>query len=628
MMIEEQSNAAPSPDLTPEAPGETVRLDNGLPWVPLDDGAGVDPRHIVHGDPIPCRRYADQPYIVKTGDGAWLCCLTTGRGEEGQPGQHIVTMRSFDRGRSWEDMVQVEPPDGPQASYAVMHKVPSGRVYIFYNHNTDRITEFRQSAEPFVCRRCDSLGHFVFKYSDDHGRSWSPRRYEIPIRRTSIDEANAFGGDTLMFWNVGKPFEHDGALLVPLHKVTGMGTRRSEGFFLRSPNALTEPDVGQLDWETLPEGDTGLKAPEGPISEEQSVAILSDGTLFCTYRTVMGYAACAVSRDGARTWTSPDVLRYADGRPVKNPRAANFIWGCRNGRYLYWFHNHSGRDFRDRNPVWIAMAEECRDAEGLTLRFSQPEILLYDDDPMVRMSYPDLVEEEGGLYVTETQKNEARVHRIPSRITDVLFRQFEICEICEHGLRLQLTAPVPASVPAPRLPLFSVRDRRRSDYGELSLRQGVSLEIAFAMPEQPGNPHAILVDNRTPDGRGLAVARRDESLTLILNDGRGEAVWHTEPGVLHAGDDNHVTVLVDAGPRVILFVVNGQLLDGGTYRQFGWGVFNPHLRGVDGGDDLHIGSEDHPVEMFRLYNRSLRVSEAIGNWRFWRQSRTVDRHKG
>ena len=36
------------------------------------------------------------------------------------------------------------------------------------------------------------------------------------------------------------------------------------------------------------------------------------------------------------------------------------------------------------------------------------EIALYDDDPFIRMSYPDLIEEDGELYLFETQKDKAR----------------------------------------------------------------------------------------------------------------------------------------------------------------------------------------------------------------------------
>ena len=46
-----------------------------------------DPRNIVTGWEIPTDTYSDQPYIVKTDDGAWLCCVTTGAGHEGSRGR-------------------------------------------------------------------------------------------------------------------------------------------------------------------------------------------------------------------------------------------------------------------------------------------------------------------------------------------------------------------------------------------------------------------------------------------------------------------------------------------------------------------------------------------------------------
>lgn len=53
-----------------------------------------DPRHLSRGREIPTESYSDQPFIVKTGDGAWLCCVTTGSGPEGVQGQHVTTLRN------------------------------------------------------------------------------------------------------------------------------------------------------------------------------------------------------------------------------------------------------------------------------------------------------------------------------------------------------------------------------------------------------------------------------------------------------------------------------------------------------------------------------------------------------
>ena len=46
-----------------------------------------DIRHLATGWEIPTVSYCDQPYIVQTNDGAWLCCVTTGVGAEGEIGR-------------------------------------------------------------------------------------------------------------------------------------------------------------------------------------------------------------------------------------------------------------------------------------------------------------------------------------------------------------------------------------------------------------------------------------------------------------------------------------------------------------------------------------------------------------
>ena len=123
---------------------------------------------------------------------------------------------------TWSDLTYLEPADGPEASYAVMLKVPSGRIYAFYNHNTDNLRWVKADSTYFEdgkCYRVDSQGYFVFKYSDDHGKTWSKQRYSVPVRAFEIDRNNAYGGDIRFFWNVGKAFVHDGKGYVPLIKV-------------------------------------------------------------------------------------------------------------------------------------------------------------------------------------------------------------------------------------------------------------------------------------------------------------------------------------------------------------------------------------------------------------------------
>ena len=154
---------------------------------------------------------------------------------------------------------------------------PGGRIYAFYNHNTDNLREVKGDNPPYKdgwCTRVDSLGYFVFKYSDDHGRTWSAERYAMPVREMEIDRENPYGGKVRYFWNVGQPFVHGGA---PTSRCTRWAASasfftRSEGVLLKSTNILTERDPEKITWETLPDGDVGLRTPPGggPIAEEQS----------------------------------------------------------------------------------------------------------------------------------------------------------------------------------------------------------------------------------------------------------------------------------------------------------------------------------------------------------------------
>ncbi len=591
-----------------------------------------DPRHIANGWEIPSQYYADQPYIVKTDDGAWLCVITTGSGHEGQPGQHVVAMRSTDRGRSWSEPVALEPSDGPEASYAVLLKVPSGRIYCFYNHNTDRVPEVKREDQG-VYKRVDSLGHYVFKFTDDHGHTWSPQRYEIPMRAFDCDLQNTYKGELKFFWNVGKPLIHGSDAICVMHKVGAMGAgffAQSEGAFLKSANILTERDPKKITFETLPEGTVGLRTPPGGgrVAEEQSIVALSDGSIYCVYRTIDGWPTVAYSRDGARTWSEPAYKSYTPGgRRVKHPRAANFVWKCANGQYLYWFHNHGGRfigelgaggkhgrsPYDDRNPAWIMAGREVDTPEGKRLEWSQPEILLYDDDPYIRMSYPDMVEEGSDFYVTETQKTIGRTHLVPPEILEGLFTQWEADTVAAKGVILNLDgkSPLPAQTPMPRLPRLNHRDFKSEDQRGFDTRAGFTLDLRIHLETLA--PGQTLLDSRDSDGRGLLVATdADAALRITLNDSRTECAWSSDQGLLSAGKPHHAVITVDGGPKIITFVVDGTLCDGGEQRQFGWGRYSPNLRTPDGGETLRIAPA---VKALRLYNRALRTSEAVGNYR-------------
>ena len=102
---------------------------------------------------------------------------------------------------------------------------------------------------------------------------------------------------------------------------------------------------------------------------------------------------------------------------------------------------------------------------------------------------------------------------------------------------------------------------------------------------------------------------------MCSDDGHSESRWDSDRDCLQAEKRHHIVAIVDGGPKLILFVVDGLLCDGGDFRQFGWGQYNPWLRGVAGAEMLRIGPKLlGEVESVRLYARPLRIFEAVGNY--------------
>lgn len=574
------------------------------------EGDVVDTRNIRHGREIPSEGYCDQPYVVITDDGAWLCTLTTGPGEEGNERQHVAAARSLDQGRTWTPLIDIEPHGPPESSWVIPLKTPGGRVYAFYVFNAENQREVIASTE-YARRRVDTLGHYVFRYSDDGGRTWSPERRRVPIRTFAIDRENPYGGSVQFFWGVGKPIVHDGAVYIGLSKVGSFGTgfiERSEGFFLRSGNILTEIDPARIEWTTLPDGETGLRAPRGPIAEEHNLAGLSDGSLYCTYRTVDGHPCHAYSRDRGHTWTPPAYMTYAPGGPlVKHPRAANFVRRFSNGKYLYWFHNHGGTGYEGRNPAWLCGGIE----QGGHIHWSQPEIALYDPDPKTRISYPDFIEQNGRVFITETQKTVARVHEVDSRLLDALWNGDKHTRVAEKDLALAVDGAACASgaaIEMARLPL-------------LKPGSGFAIEIAFETAAAEISD-IVLLDARGDAGRGSAVRlTREGALRLTHNNGHNEQAWESDPGLVKKGRHHHAVVNVDGGPRVLTFIVDGRLCDGGDARPQGWYRLEPGLDDWNGSTTLRLSSDPGVhISVVRIYQRYLLTAEAVGNYRAGRRA--------
>lgn len=568
-----------------------------------------DPRDIATGFVIPDEGYCDQPYVVITKDGNWLCLLTTAGGHEGAANSHVVSTISTDQGRTWSKLVELEPVDGPPSVYSLPVVANSGRVYAFYDYNGDN----------FKCpARSDCVGWFVYKYSDDNRRTWSKERYRLPMRMTAVDRTNTFDGKVQIFWGIGKPIAFDNTMIFAFSKCGKYLIDRSEGWFYRSDNILTEPDPNKIEWQLLPDGDVGLKNPDyGEVQAEQNIVPMNDGSIYCMYRTAGDHPCHAYSRDGAHTWTMPEYATYTPGgRRFKNSRACPKVWKASNGKYLFWFHHHGAHKnpYKGRNPAWLSGGIE---KDGF-IYWSQPEIILYDTDPKNclfdpetgmpgpggGMSYPDLIEQDGKYWITETQKTLARVHPIDPTLLEGLWSQGEVMEVAEEGLALQLqfTQMAEAEMPMPRLP---------------SLADGGGFSFDFWITFNELTAGQIVLDNRDSSGKGFFVSTTEEgTLRIEMSDGEHRGFWACDRGVLRPGTRHHVAIIVDGGPNVISFVVDGILCDGGEASTYGWGRFSPDLGDVNGSDNVQIAPAlKGNIDSLRIYDRYLRTSEAVGNFR-------------
>jgi len=597
----------------------------------------ADPRNFASGREIPSVFYVDQSYTVIMPDGTWVCILTTGKDREGERGQFVAATRSTDAGKIWSDLVPIESPTGPNASWAVPLLTPSGRIYAFYNYNGDLVRAgcdedekwffWHDTPPPKITReRNDLHGWYVYKFSDDGGRTWSEERYRLPMRETLCDKNRTVDTNQLvqLFWGIAQPAVAGGKVYLAFTKMGRHFQQKGEGWVMCSDNILSEQDPAKIRWQMLPDGDTGIRHPDfGSVQEEHNIVPLDDGSLFCMYRTEMGFPACCYSRDGGRNWSTPEPARYRPGGPImRTPRACPTVWRCKNGKYLFWFHCNGYKYYRhseapiSRNLVWLSGGVQ-RDGE---IHWSQPELFSYEDNTWRGSSYPDLIEHDGNYYISSTQKVAARCQLVDKSLLDDLWNQDQRDSVAAAGLVLDLSEE-------------QCRANRLWPFDRLpSLDQPGAFTIELWVKLADLQPGRVLVDGTGESEAGFRVLTGDnEALEISFHDGNDGFSWTSDPGLIQRGDQHHVVFVVDGGPKCVSVTVDGRLCDGGEDdgRLYGYGRFGRtkyfdnyddrceravEIGDVTGSGELAVPASDDVLHL-RLYNRYLRTSEAIGNWR-------------
>ena len=568
--------------------------------------AGKDWRNIENAlSVIPSKGYCDQPYVVVLNNGTWLCVFTTNTGHEGTGGQHIVSCNSEDQGKSWSDPVNIEDPGKESASWAMPYLTKYGRVYVFYDYNGDKIHELHGKKNI----REDMLGWYCYKYSDDEGKTWS-QRYRLDVRKTAVDFNNNWNGEVQMMWGIGKPVNVDGGMMFAFTKIGQYMLDNSEGWFFRCDNINTEKDPEKLNWSMLPASQYGLKNKTlGPINAEQNIFQMQNGTIYCMYRTISGHPAESYSYDRGKHWTIPQIPRYENGIQIKNPRACSRIWKCKNGKYLFWYHNNGGWNFNNRNPSWISGGIE----KGGKILWSQPEILLFSENIEMRMSYPDLIEQDGKYWITETNKEIARCHIIPNDFLNMIWSQFERSIITYKGLLQGWSDKylIPGAI-------LSLPVKNQYDF-----RRGFTLD--FRLELQDLATGQIILIARSENGKTVELRTGEYgSIEIVLKDGVNSDSWNSDPGLIPAYGEHCVSVTVDNGPKIIQFVIDGIVCNGRDFRQFGWGRFIANMEDFDF-NKIEVGGLKQgslrprgKLTNLRIYDRPLMNTELIGNHRNFR----------
>lgn len=572
-----------------------------LSMTPMD-AQSSDWRNLKHGSPIYTNGYCDQPYVVVLNNGTWLSVFTTNAGHEGTEGQHIVSCTSEDHGKSWSDLVKIEEPGKESASWAMPYLTEYGRVYVFYNYNGDKIHELNGRKNI----REDMLGWYCYKYSEDEGKTWS-QRYRLDVPKTAVDFNNDWKGEVQIMWGIGKPVDVDNGMMFAFTKIKEYMLDYSEGWFFRCDNINTEKDPEKLKWSMLPESQNGLKNETlGPINAEQNIFQMHNGTIYCMYRTISGHPAESYSYDGGKSWTIPEIPKYENGIKLKNPRACPRIWKCKNGKYLFWYHNNGSWNFNSRNPAWISGGIE---KDGKIL-WSQPEILLYEEDMGIRMSYPDLIEQDVKYWITETNKEIARCHEIPADFFNMIWSQFERKSIAAEGVLKEWSEK----------DLMPEAILHLSAQNQFDFRRGFTLDFRLKLGDL--NPGQVILSVKSENGKHIELRTSESgSVEIRMSDGLHTDSWNSDPGLIHAFGEHCVSVIVDTGPKIIQFVVDGTVCNGRDFRQYGWSRFMTNMDDF-GFDNIEIRELERGqirpegrLTNLRIYNRPLMNTELIGNHR-------------
>jgi hypothetical protein len=255
-----------------------------------------------------------------------------------------------------------------------------------------------------------------------------------------------------------------------------------------------------------------------------------------------------------------------------------------------------------RNPVWVSGGIE----KNGEIAWSQPEVLLFDPTLLnsLLLSYPDFIEDNGGYFVTETQKKEARFHKINSTLLDMLWNQDVKAQLIDDYLVADYKNLTGTSTN------YSIKVLAKSRW------DGVSVNIRI----NGFKANDTLVSARSADGQSFFnVITKDNGTvainlytnnTLILSYDCGSRLIHHD-----SQTENVISFMLDNRTRVLSSMANGVLYNGDNIKKQGWVRLPPNFS-FKPVDLLSIKSD--AVRELRLFNNGMHTSEMLSEYNFFR----------
>lgn len=526
----------------------------------------------------------------------WFCTYTTSPGEEGDSLQNIAGIVSYDKGETWSKPINIEKATSIESSWGLPLVTAFDRIYVFYVFNGDLVRKLPEGT-PI---RSDTHGWYCYRYSDDFGVTWS-NRYRLKMPLSKKDLNNEFEGKVQMFWGIGKPVVKKNDMWFSFTKLGGYFLANGEGWIYHSNNILNELDENKIIFSLLPgNSGKGIRNQQfGSTQEEHNIQPMNqeDG-LICVYRTELGQPASAYSYDNGNTWTNPELMKYANGNPLRNPRACPRIWKAENGRYLLWYHNNGGIDFGNRNPAWISGGIE----ENGKIKWSDPEIFLYSNDLSHysgRISYPDLIELDDEYWVTTTQKQTGSLHKIPNGFFDNVWNQF--------GNTHRIS----------KKDLIFESDDVKDSYEEIPLKidlskKGCTLDLWFSISPL-SNSFSFSLQDKQANGLNIRIdVAGNFAIELVNRGNKYGGISGDKSLTINDKINHHMSLIFDSGPGIMLFIFDGSVFDGGGNSVFGYDWYQyPEKIEIN---TISI-SENMHIPKLRIYNKGKLVSEMISNYK-------------